>query len=108
MAYKTHNDADTDIMINGCGLVGTINSSFQDLFNLFGKPTEGDGYKTDAEWHIRFDDGTISVVYNYKDGVNYNGERGTPVEHIKQWHVGGKSIKALYHVYDLLARSKYA
>jgi len=102
MTYKTHND--TDIMVNGCGLVGAIDADFDALVKLFGEPTKGDGYKTDAEWHIVFDDGTIAVVYNWKDGKNYLGASGKEVDTIAQWHVGGKSSKALYHVYDLLKR----
>ena len=93
MSFVTHNNA--DISINGTCLQGCIKASFSELRKLFGEPTDGDGYKVDAEWDIRFDDGTVASVYNWKDGPNYCGESGTPVQDIGEWHVGGESKKAL-------------
>ena len=84
--------------------MGIIKRDYATIVKTFGEPTKGFD-KTDAEWHIRFDDGSIATIYNYKDGINYNGERGTPVEHIKEWHVGGKSIHAYYLVFDELGKA---
>lgn len=93
MSFVTHNHA--DISINGTSLQGCINARFSELRELFGEPTDGDGYKVDAEWDLRFDDGTVATVYNWKDGPNYCGESGTPVQDIREWHVGGENKKAL-------------
>ena len=90
--YTTHNE--TRIDITGTHLVGTIQCRYEKLATLFGNPELGDGYKTDAEWTIQFDDGTIAVIYNHKNGKNYLGENGTETEDIFFWNVGGLSIKA--------------
>lgn len=93
MSFVTHNQA--NIGISGSCLQGYINASYSELRELFGEPTDGDGYKVDAEWDLRFDDGTVATVYNWKDGPNYCGEAGTPVQEIREWHVGGNTKKAL-------------
>jgi hypothetical protein len=96
MTFKTHNDK--RIESSGSGLIGEIDASYEELCNLFGAPSGGDGYKTDAYWGIEFDDGVIATVYNYKDGKNYEGENGLAVEEIRDWHVGGFKDKALVAV----------
>lgn len=102
MNFTTRNDYKKS---TGTCLQGYIDADFFDLVNLFGEPLEGDGYKVDAEWIIEFDNGEIATIYNYKDGYNYNGpETGTPTELITDWHIGGKSKKAVELVSDLLSR----
>ena len=83
--FETHND----IAINSSGtcLQGYINTHYYDLIETFGEPTESDGYKVDAEWIIEFEDGTVGTVYNWKNGLNYCGVDGTPVEYNTEWHV---------------------
>ena len=66
MKFVTHNTNDVDI--NGTHLQGHINCSYDRLTELLGEPTEGDGYKVDAEWALQFDDGTIITIYNWKNG----------------------------------------
>lgn len=100
MQYTTHND--TDVNINGTCLQGEIEATYEELTNLFGAPHGGDGYKVDAEWEIKFDDGLVATVYNWKDGKNYCGEEGTPVEQITDWHVGGDKTAAVQRVQILL------
>jgi len=99
MTFKTHNDA--AIRIDGTGLMAQITCSYNTLVALFGEPTEADGYKSDAEWAVQFDDGTVATIYNWKNGFNYCGpDHGTPVAEITEWNVGGRSIKAYHHVFD--------
>ena len=77
-------------LINGTCLQGYINTSYRDLVECFGEPhCDGDGYKVDAEWMLRFEDGTVATIYNWKDGKNYCGEDGLAVEDITEWHIGG-------------------
>jgi len=102
MEFQTH--ATLDIYTAGCGLMGIIKRDYDAIVKTFGEPTEGFD-KTDAEWHIRFDDGTVATIYNYKDGINYNGDRGLLVQRIKEWHVGGKSIHAYYLVFDEIGKA---
>ena len=96
LQFTTHNDG--EIEFHGTCLQGRIDATFKELSSIFGEPHEGDGYKVDAEWDVRFGDGTVATVYNWKDGPNYNGADGTPVEHITDWHVGGIDRKAFERI----------
>ena len=98
--FLTHND--TDVNINGTSLQGYIQISYDDLVLALGEPTEGDGYKTDAEWYIEFNDGTVATVYNWKNGFNYSGGYGSSIYDIGEWHVGGHSTSAVLLVRKLL------
>lgn len=76
------------ISVEGTHLCGYLDVSYEALVAALGEPLEGE-YKTDAEWHLRFPDGDIATIYNYKTGPNYLGAEGTPVDEIRDWHVGG-------------------
>lgn len=107
MNYVTHNQE--DVWIDGSHLQGHIKAEYRELLNLFGVPHDSDGYKSDAEWNVRFADGTVANIYNWKDGKNYCGEQGTPTEKITDWHIGGVSTKAVDQVQialDLYRESK--
>lgn len=88
-------------LINGTCLQGYINTSYRDLVECFGEPhCDGDGYKVDAEWMLRFEDGTVATIYNWKNGRNYCDEDGMDVEDITDWHIGGNNPKAVTRVED--------
>jgi hypothetical protein len=85
--------------INGTCLQGYITADYDELVECFGDFTsEGDGYKIDVEWELTFEDGTIATIYNWKNGHNYLGETGCPVECIERWHIGGRSQRAVERV----------
>lgn len=92
MTFQTHNQ--TTIDANCSSLQGEVDASYEELCDLFGAPTGGDGYKVDAEWYVKFDDGTVATIYNWKNGKNYEGENGLDVADIRDWHVGGFDAKA--------------
>lgn len=96
MKFKTHNDV--IIPVDGTYLIGEIETNYERLFEVFGQPLDGDGYKTDAVWEILFEDKTVATVYNWKNGKGYLGDEGMEVADIKDWHVGGRSPKALTYV----------
>ena len=98
--YITHNDKHIDS--NMSHLQGYITASYDRLVELFGEPTEADGYKVDAEWVVEFPDGTIAKIYNWKNGRNYCGHEGDPVELITDWNVGGYNKQAVRLVEDVL------
>ncbi len=92
MKFETHNDnpAVEEEACNGTCLQGEITADYNELVMAFGEPTAGDEYKVDAEWCIKFANGTIATVYNWKNGINYCGpSEGTPTEQITHWHIGG-------------------
>jgi hypothetical protein len=90
-------------MITGTSLSGYLNTSYQTLVELFGEPNaKVDGYKTDAEWHVKVkakgEGASFATIYNYKDGKNYLGVNGLHVEDIKDWHVGSKVMRTFYNL----------
>jgi hypothetical protein len=96
---KTHNDK--AINVSGTSLQGHLHGvSYRKLVTLFGPPHKSDEYKSDAEWDIEFDDGTICTIYNWKDGKNYCGKDGLNVTHINSWHVGAKHSIDVAQVVD--------
>lgn len=93
----------------GSALNGALDLSYYDLVEALGEPESGDGYKVDAEWRIRWSDGMIATVYNYKSGHNYYGDEGTNTDRIRDWHVGGtarygtpESLALVTRVLDLV------
>ena len=76
-------------------LQGYVTVPYSKLVRVFGKAGRGDREKVDAEWVLKFDDGTVATIYNYKDGKAYLGKNGKSVSQITAWHIGGKSVKAV-------------
>lgn len=104
--YETHND-NNDIVQGGTSLQGYCDedTTYQELVEAFGEPEESDGYKVDANWRIKFNDGTVATIYNYKTGKNYNEDgEGLDVEDMigQHWHIGGNSIEAEQKVRETL------
>ena len=75
----------------GTSLQGEYLTTYDDIVNTFGEPTQkGDGEKTTVEWVIKFNDGTVATIYDWKYGY-------TPKD-FTEWNVGGKSQKAYVNV----------
>jgi hypothetical protein len=87
---------------NGTSLQGYIDADYDTLVGLFSEPDTSEGYKTDAEWIIKFEDGAVATIYDYKTGKNYNGKEGLPAPRNRDWHIGGFSKLAYQHVKDTL------
>jgi hypothetical protein len=84
-------------------LKGEIICSYAEIIKALGEPSDVyDDSKSDAEWYIEWDDGVVATIYNYKDGINYNGKDGTPTEDITDWHIGGNDPAAVERVKALL------
>lgn len=92
--FKTVN-----VNINGTCLQGYIEASYHDLVQVFGPSNDGDGYKTDAEWAIRFEDNSVATIYNWKNGHNYCDEDGLSLDEITEWHIGGHDDHAVNNVH---------
>ena len=81
---------DIESLIAGTHGQGGIECSYSLLVASFGEPSEGDGYKTQAEWIVLTPAG-IATIYDWKQGDCYHGEgNGTPVEQITEWSIGGQ------------------
>ena len=90
-------------LIGGTCLQGYVKTTFDNLVKAFGQPGPSDGYKSDAEWIVKFDDGTVVTIYNWKNGKNYCGDQGLDVEDIREWNVGGHDKRAPAYVGQVLA-----
>jgi hypothetical protein len=100
MYFKTHNE--TNVNADGTSLQGYVSVSYHELLSKFGEPTGSDGYKSDAEWELLFDDGKVATIYNWKDGKNYNGPDGLDVRYITNWHIGGRDKEVVSRVKTIL------
>lgn len=58
--------------------------------------------KTDIEWAFKLPSGAVCTVYNWKDGIAYCGSDGIPVEHLREWHVGGHFQSVVDELADVI------
>lgn len=91
---------------SGTCYMGEIKADYSKLISKLGRPMKGyDNYKSDAEWVIEFEDGSVATIYNWKDGKNYLGEGGLDLCDIREWHVGGEREEVVAWVDDLINNS---
>jgi len=79
---------------SGTSLQGYIDTSFEELVQVFGAPHIEGGDKTTAEWSFISDDGIRFTIYDWK-------QSSTPYN-IYSWHVGGKNVNAISTVVSIL------
>jgi hypothetical protein len=79
---------------NGTSLKGCITENYDTLVEVFGEPCRRGGDKTTVEWLLRFQDGTIATIYDWKTSA-------TPLASY-DWHVGGRSTRAVQLVKDAI------
>lgn len=89
-------------MSEGGGYLATIEISYTDLVAAFGKPSEGDKYKTDSEWTIRFPKGQKITIYNYKNSKCYSSNM-PDIEKVTEWHIGGNNGALVDNIIRMLA-----
>ena len=78
--------------IGGTSNQGSIEATYDQLVAVFGDPLNGpddvEGDKVSCEWDMKFKDGTIATIYDYKEG-------GVTPRGLYDWSIGGKSFKAV-------------
>ena len=97
MQYKTHNQDDL-INVTGTYMLTTINLPFDRVARVLGDPIRfkpEDDDKIRVEWDIKFEDGAVATIYDWKE---YNRKP----EEVTNWHIGGNSFDVVQRVYDLL------
>jgi hypothetical protein len=89
-----------DVEIVGSHGQGSIDATYAELEHCFGKPKGShDDHKCDVEWNIKFADGTIACIYNWKNGLNYCGvEKGLRLGQMTSFSVGGFNENAVTFV----------
>jgi len=75
---------------NGTCLQGYIATTYDKLVETFGDPNGGPGDKTNSEWILKFPDGTIATIYDWKQSV-------TP-RNLYHWHIGGHNKDSVISV----------
>lgn len=80
--------------VSGSSLVGYFRASYQELYDLFGKPSSGDEYKVSTKWIIEhFED--VFTLYDWKQTDLYDDCNNMTVEEFRDsnephlWHIGG-------------------
>jgi hypothetical protein len=82
----------------GTSLQGYVTSTLRDISEVFGEPTfYYPGEKVTVEWGIKFDDGTIATIYDWK-----RYEDAPEADEVLEYHIGGNSSAAVNAVSDAL------
>jgi hypothetical protein len=74
---------------------GKVNITYAELVEIFGAPDRGPndlGDKVTCNWELKFDDGTVATIYDWKMNDTPMGEY--------MWHIGGYSMDAVDRVID--------
>lgn len=91
----------------GSHLIGVVVASYDMIKTAFGDACGGDGYKSQVEWSIEFEDGTIATIYDWKEGDCYHGEgQGKHFSKVTEWHIGGFNEKAELRVLEVITGVK--
>lgn len=85
MKYETKNISHKNLY--GTSLRGYVTTTRLVLEEAFGEPEfYGEGGKVTVEWMIRFEDGSVATIYDWK-----RYEEGTPaMTEVIEWNIGGK------------------
>ena len=98
MEFKTGNDLDTTG--TGSSLQGYVTTTRSALIETFGMPTftsDEEYEKVTTEWIIKFEDGTIATIYDWK-----RYEDAPEADEVLEYHIGGNSSAAVNAVSDAL------
>ena len=76
-----------DMDFGGSALVGTLDTTLEELEKYLGKPPLVNGARIDKRWLLKFDDGVIAVLFNYQGEteVRVGGFREISAEKAKEW-----------------------
>jgi hypothetical protein len=93
-----------EIEIAGTFLQGYVETTKAELVSVFGDPIQyADGDKVTIEWGIRFEDGTIATIYDWK-----RYERGTPKDNERMtYNIGGLTPRAVELVNLAIKNNKH-
>lgn len=108
MEIRYINDMRTDS--SGTSGKGGFVCKYETLVKVLGEPLKGsDDFKTQAEWNIEYKDGTITTIYDWKQGKGYLGdEEGIESEDVIEWNVGGnEKTKSMEYLKDFFISKGY-
>ena len=76
---------------------GYVLTTYDNLVTRFGPPDFVGGDKTNVEWRLEFEDGTIATIYDWKEPKIPEGEY--------EWHIGGFHQSAQDAIFGTLVYS---
>lgn len=89
-------------LIGGTSFHGkTITATLDELIRIFGPPSadsNGQGEKTNFEWDLVTDDGTVFTIYDWKEYRKLTSDE--PVE----WHIGAHTKEDSDKVFTTIVR----
>jgi len=92
VSYKVTQNYNDSYMTS---LVGEVNTTYDQLKEKFGHPIVGSGDgKVNAEWIIKFSDGLVATIYDWKKAA-------IPFEEYN-WHIGGKKKSVVNRIKKIL------
>ena len=96
MKYKvTNNYADAEMT----SALGEVLTNYDKLVREFGEPIHGSGDgKVTAEWIIKFADGQVATIYDWKEGK-------TPMYEY-DWHIGGRKHIVVKRIRDIMENAR--
>jgi hypothetical protein len=76
-------------------LQGYITTEYDTLVEKLGEPMFGSGDgKISAEWIIKFDDGQVATIYDYKMNETPKGSY--------EWHIGGNNRQVVKRIEKIM------
>jgi hypothetical protein len=80
---------------NGTSLKGYVHTTYGHLLEVFGEPTayESGDDKVTCEWVIKFEDGLVATIYDWKMGRTPTG--------FYEWHIGGRNSEVVGRIREL-------
>lgn len=101
MTYQTHHATTIDAI--GTYFQGELSGvSYDTLCWYFGDPDVGDDYKVSVEWRVRFEDGLIATVYDWKTAPSYCDQDGVDACDQTEWHIGGLTPEVVGRIQTLV------
>lgn len=91
----TTNAQDPSIEDPGCSLqIDRMRADWGKLVALFGEPEQNIGDRVQVQWVIRFEDGEIATVYDWKENCE--------PEEVTRWNVGALNKMVAHRVYQIV------
>jgi hypothetical protein len=85
-------------MLDGFYKQGELSASYDKIVSVFGQPyviPDEDQDKSQVEWVIKWEDGTVSTIYDWAWGE-------TEVNDIPIWSIGGLQYHSALYVHELM------
>ena len=92
----------TDRAMPSDGYLAAFEATYHDIVAIFGEPSSGDNYKTEAQWRVLMPENQAVTIYNYKTSKSCNPQN-PDINEVTLWHIGGKNRQLVDNVIALMA-----